>query len=129
MIYECKLQPLYYWNIASDEWKLIWFGLGLWCLTPLLTIFQLDRGGGNRRNPVASHWETLSYNVVSNTPRMSGIRTHNVSGDRHCSDFGIMSIHIFSFSVLYRIHGEYELNNMKWNSKNRRHITGEGYLS
>ena len=33
--------------------------------------------------PVASHWQTLSHNVVSSTPRMSRIRTHNVSGDRH----------------------------------------------
>jgi len=24
---------------------LIWFGLVLWCLTPLVTIFQLYRGG------------------------------------------------------------------------------------
>ena len=31
----------------------------------------------------ASHWQTLSHNVVSSTPRLSGIRTHNVSGDRH----------------------------------------------
>jgi len=27
--------------------------------------------------------DTLSHNVVSSTPRLSGIRTHNVSGDRH----------------------------------------------
>jgi hypothetical protein len=38
--------------------------------------------GGNYR-PAASHLQTLSYNVVSNTPRLSEIRTHNVSGDRH----------------------------------------------
>jgi hypothetical protein len=30
---------------------------------------------------VASHWQTLSHNVVSSTPRLSGIRTHNVSGE------------------------------------------------
>ena len=29
-----------------------------------------------------SHWQTLSHNVVSSTPHLSGIRTHNVSGDR-----------------------------------------------
>jgi len=28
----------------------------------------------------ASHWQTLSHNVVSDTPRMNRIRTHNVSG-------------------------------------------------
>jgi hypothetical protein len=27
--------------------------------------------------------QTLSHNVASSTPRMSWIRTHNVSGDRH----------------------------------------------
>jgi hypothetical protein len=29
--------------------------------------------------PVASHWQTLSYNVALSTPRLSGIRTHNIS--------------------------------------------------
>jgi hypothetical protein len=33
--------------------------------------------------PVASHWQTLSHNVVSSTPRLSEIRTHNVGGDKH----------------------------------------------
>ena len=37
---------------------------------------------GNYR-PAASHWQTLSHNVVSSTPRINGISTHNVSGDRH----------------------------------------------
>jgi hypothetical protein len=32
---------------------------------------------------VASHWKTLSNNVVSSTPCQSGIQNHNVSGDRH----------------------------------------------
>jgi hypothetical protein len=30
-----------------------------------------------------SHWQPLSHNVVSSIPRLSGIRTHSVSGDRH----------------------------------------------
>ena len=46
-------------------------GLGLWCLTPLLTTFQsvllVEETGENHR-PAASHWQTLS---------------HNSSGDRH----------------------------------------------
>jgi hypothetical protein len=33
--------------------------------------------------PVISHRQTLSYNVISSTPGLSGIRTHNFSGDRH----------------------------------------------
>ena len=43
-------------------------GLGLFYLTPLSTIFQLYRSG---------------HNVVSSTPSLSGVRTHNVSGDRY----------------------------------------------
>jgi hypothetical protein len=33
--------------------------------------------------PVTSHWQTWSNNVVSSTPRINGIRTHNFSGDMH----------------------------------------------
>jgi len=29
------------------------------------------------------HWESLSHNVVSSTPHLSGIRNHNFSGDKH----------------------------------------------
>ena len=31
----------------------------------------------------AYHHQTLSYNVVSSTPRNERVRTHNFSGDRH----------------------------------------------
>jgi hypothetical protein len=30
-----------------------------------------------------SHRQTLSHNVVLSKPRLSGIQTHNGSGDRH----------------------------------------------
>jgi len=52
-------------------------------------IVQLYRGGqfywGRylEKTTDASHWQTFSHNVVSNTPRLSGIRTHNVIGDGH----------------------------------------------
>ena len=36
-----------------------------------------------KHRSAASHWQTLSHNVVSSTPCLSGIRTHNVCGDRH----------------------------------------------
>jgi len=48
---------------------------------PVSTIFQLYRGsfiGGGRCKS-----QTLSHNVVSSTPRLSGIRTLNIGGDRH----------------------------------------------
>jgi len=38
---------------------------------------------GESHWPAASHWQTLSHYVVSSTPRRSGIRTHNISGERH----------------------------------------------
>ena len=37
---------------------------------------------GENHRPAAIHWQTLSNNVVSSTPRLGGIRTQNVSGDR-----------------------------------------------
>ena len=38
---------------------------------------------GKNHRLVASHWQTLSHNVVSSTPRLNEIRTHNFSGDGH----------------------------------------------
>jgi hypothetical protein len=38
---------------------------------------------GKNHQPVTSYWQTLSYNDVSNTPRLSGIQTPNISGDRY----------------------------------------------
>ena len=37
---------------------------------------------GENHRPVASHWQTLSHNVVSSTAMNRG-RTHNFSGDNH----------------------------------------------
>ena len=34
---------------------------------------------GENHRPAISYWQT----VVSSTPCLNGIRTHNVSGDRH----------------------------------------------
>jgi len=64
-------------NLTFQFW-LLWFGLGLCCLMPLSTIFQFScwsvvsleetRVPGENHWPVASHWQSLSHNVVSSTP-------------------------------------------------------------
>jgi hypothetical protein len=38
---------------------------------------------GENQRPVASHSQTLSHIVVLSTSHLSGVRTHNFSGDRH----------------------------------------------
>ena len=39
--------------------------------------------GENHRPTCRSHWQAWSHNLVSSAPRLSGIRTQNVSGDMH----------------------------------------------
>jgi len=56
-------------NIAVVSWRSV------------LLVEETGVPGENHR-PVAGCWETLSHNVVSSTPCLGGIRTHNVSGDR-----------------------------------------------
>jgi hypothetical protein len=46
------------------------------------SVLLVEETGENHR-PAASHCHALSHNVVSSTSRLSGVRTHNVSGDRH----------------------------------------------
>ena len=57
------------------------------CLTPHSTIFQLNRSGQfywwRKPDPGENHRQTLSQTAVLSTPRLSGFRTHNSSGDRH----------------------------------------------
>ena len=49
------------------------------------SVLLVEETGVLRENhrPAVSYWQTLSHNVLSSTPHLSGVRTRNVSGDRH----------------------------------------------
>ena len=72
----------YVFLLGFDYHSCTVWGLGLGCLTPLSTIFQLYRQvketgvSGENHWPAASYWQALSHNPVSSTSRLSGIRIH-----------------------------------------------------
>jgi hypothetical protein len=49
------------------------------------SVLLVEKSGvpGENHRPAASHWQTSSTNVISNTLRLSGIQSHNDSGDIH----------------------------------------------
>jgi hypothetical protein len=50
-----------------------------------LSILLVEETGGPEENhrPAAVYWKNLSHKVAWSTPRLNGIRTHNVSSDRY----------------------------------------------
>jgi hypothetical protein len=76
LVLSAEITPIIFYTRVS----VIVNGLGLWCLTPFSTIFPViswrsvllmdeTRVSGENYRPAASHWQTLSLNVVSSTPR------------------------------------------------------------
>jgi hypothetical protein len=75
-------------------------------LPPVLLVVVTRVLGGNNRS-AASHWQTLSRNVVSSKPRLSEIQAHNFCGDRHWlhSKHNYYAITTMTASVTPRILG------------------------
>ena len=50
-----------------------------------LSVLLVEKTGvpGENHRPAASHYQILTHGVVSSTPQLNGIRTHNTSGERH----------------------------------------------
>jgi hypothetical protein len=56
----------------------------IWFISWLsVLLVEETRVPGENHRLAASHRQTLSHNVVSSTPHLKEIRTHNSSGDRH----------------------------------------------
>ena len=72
----------------------VFLGFVLWCLMPLSTIIQLNHGSNfhwwrkpqyqEKTTDLSQITDKLHHiNVVSSIPRLSGVQTHNIRGDRH----------------------------------------------
>ena len=76
--------------IMIEYWRIKWRGyygiyptinnISVTCISWRLVLLLEETGvSGENHWCATSHWQTLLHNVVSSTPRMIGIRTHNVS--------------------------------------------------
>ena len=105
MVYQSKRGKIVYaWSILSSYWRKD-FNLTMFMDTVIkkrgwmvfnanfnnisviswwsILLAEETRLPGENRIPVATHWPTLPHNIVSSTPGLTRVRTHNVSSDRH----------------------------------------------
>ena len=64
------------------------------------SVLLMEETGENHR-PVANHRQTITYNVVSSTPSLSGIGTHNVCGDSRFKYFSTNEMQPTFISIAY----------------------------
>ena len=74
-----------------------------------LSVLLVEETGvpGENHRSVASHWQTLSHNVVLSTSHLSGVRTHNDSLHLNKIKFCLYMILFYSGFSLDRFHSMY----------------------
>jgi hypothetical protein len=70
----------------NDPWMVLFEGVMVMVFNATfnnISVILLIEETGEKHQTAASHRQFVSHNVIWSTPRLSRIRTHNVSGDRH----------------------------------------------
>ena len=87
----CRFQVEYFESYKNSQWR---GRFGQWCFNTIfnnisvrswwsLLLVEETRVPRENHQPAASHGQISSHNAVLITPRLSGIQTHNISGDKH----------------------------------------------